>query len=164
MAFSSQFLPGEAIKGSHGLCPRGKKSRVYEAWTQLRSRCLNPKHRQFHRYGGRGITVCDRWQGPNGFVNFLEDMGHPPDGMSLDRERNDDGYHPGNCRWATSKTQARNRRSNRLIEYRGRSMTIAEWSEELGVSPVSLGRRLLMGWTVEKAIETPINKNLSRSK
>jgi hypothetical protein len=80
----------------------------------MRLRCFNPKCKSYSYYGGRGITICDRWLGcPNGFINFLADMGKRPKGMSIDRINVDGNYEPGNCRWATSKEQASNTRATR---------------------------------------------------
>lgn len=75
----------------------------------MRSRCLNPKNPGFKWYGGRGIDVCKRWQGPDGFANFFADMGPPPPGTSLDRRNPDGNYEPSNCRWATPEIQANNK-------------------------------------------------------
>lgn len=84
-------------------------TRTYSSWQAMRYRCSNPNNRNYKRYGGRGITVCDRW---NDFVNFLADMGERPEGTSIDRINNDKGYYPDNCQWATPKQQANNRRNN----------------------------------------------------
>lgn len=79
----------------------------------MHSRCDNPKHKSFARYGGRGIYVCDRWKGADGFANFIADMGRrPAKGLSIDRRDNNGIYEQNNCRWATAKQQANNRSNN----------------------------------------------------
>ena len=82
-------------------------TRVHKIWRRMMERCYNPNKQGYHNYGGRGIKVCDRW---HYFSNFYEDMGDPPEGLTLDRENNDDDYKPENCRWATWKQQRLNTR------------------------------------------------------
>ena len=90
---------------------RNVHKREYCCWGSMRGRCYNPKNPAYHNYGGRGITVCDRWREKGtGFLNFLADMGPRPDGMSIDRENVMGNYEPGNCRWADDDTQVQNRR------------------------------------------------------
>ncbi|WP_257541053.1 hypothetical protein [Sphingobium sp. CFD-1] len=118
---------------------------LYGRWNQMQQRCFNPSHQDYHDYGGRGITVCDRWRGDHGVLNFIADMGDCPDGMTLDRRDVDGNYEPGNCRWATVVEQNRNRRSNRHILYNGTRMTIAEAAERSGVDSRAIWRGLRRG-------------------
>lgn len=90
----------------HGYASRGVKTREYLIWVSMMQRCYNPNNKNYHRYGGRGIKVCDEWR--EGFINFLYSMGEKPKGKSLDRINNDGDYSPENCRWATQKEQCMN--------------------------------------------------------
>jgi hypothetical protein len=106
---------GQANRGAvrtHGHA-RGKCSPTYRIWIGMLTRCDRPTARGYRYYGGRGITVCDRWRGPDGFARFLADMGERPEGMTIDRVDNDGHYEPGNCRWATQAEQNRNARTGR---------------------------------------------------
>jgi hypothetical protein len=109
-------------------------------------RCTYEKHPHFKRYGGKGVTVCERWLS---FANFLADMGERPEGMTLDRLENAKGYEPENCRWATRKEQARQNR--RMAKFRGRLMSRAEIAAELGISHWTLCARLRQGALVLEA-------------
>lgn len=126
----------------------------HDAWHAILERCLNVNNSGYHRYGERGIKVCDKWMT---FENFLADMGpRPSSAHSIDRIDNDGNYEPGNCRWATKLEQARNTSRNRLLTHYGRTMCLAEWANETGMSYDTLFARLYgYGWTVEQALTTP---------
>lgn len=119
----------------------GGRTKEYRAWFNMRARCFNPEHRQYGNYGGRGITVCDRWQD---FANFLADVGPKPSPKhTLDRHPDNDGnYEPGNVRWATAKEQNRNQRRTRKVTYGSRTMCVAAWAELLGRRRNSLYRSM----------------------
>lgn len=121
----------------------------------MKKRCLNPKHNRFHRYGGRGIKVCERWMS---FSNFLADMGRAPRGCSIDRINNDGDYEPGNCRWATNTEQVMNRShgSFGVVTINGVSKLISVWLKETGVSYNAYWiRKTRRGWSDIDAIFTP---------
>ena len=99
----------------HGDAKRGQFARLYRIWHSMKQRCYNRNSKKYSIYGGRGITVCDRWLGENGFANFLNDMGDRPEGGSLERVDPNGNYEPGNCRWATKSDQAFNRRDRKNI-------------------------------------------------
>ncbi len=123
------------------------------------ARCNKPSKQSYHRYGGRGIKVCDRWLGRDGLANFIADMGpRPSPKHSVDRIKNDGNYEPGNCRWATQKEQQRNRCNNRLVTAYGVTKTLIEWSEEFGVPYFTIWYRLSFGWPTEKAVSAPPRK------
>lgn len=138
-------------KGTHGhsKCVDGRPSRTFMSWTKMWYRVNNPNHKYYTSYGGRGITVCERW---NVFENFLSDMGERPTGKSLDRIDNTKGYSPDNCRWATPKEQCRNRKSTRFITVNGQTKSAAEWSELSGVKYDTILSRLNRGWVGERVI------------
>lgn len=119
----------------HGNARRGMRSRAYGIWSGMLARCGIESATGFARYGGAGVLVCERW---HTFTNFLADMGDPPDGMSIDRIKNELGYELGNCRWATSQTQNENRRSVRWIEFDGKRMNITQWAIHLNISKSAL--------------------------
>jgi hypothetical protein len=129
----------------------------HKTWRDIIRRCTDPDCPGWPGYGGRGITVCDRWQGSDGFDYFLKDMGRRPDGrMSIDRIDNDGPYSPENCRWANYMVQENNSRNNRRLSYGGRTQTISQWTRELGFPATLLYQRISRKWSVERALTTPV--------
>jgi hypothetical protein len=109
--------------------------------------------------------VCERWLGENGWPNFLADMGkRPGPKFTLERINNELGYFPGNCRWATYKEQLRNTRNTRFLTLNGRTMCVTDWASESGLERVTLFARLRKGWSVEKALTTPVKKYKPRTR
>lgn len=138
----------------HGAAPKhGPRSPEYQVWNGLRERCNNPKCKDYPRYGGRGIAVCDRW---DQFSNFLADVGpRPSPKHTIDRIDNEGDYEPGNVRWATVVEQANNRRSNVRLLFNGEEFTITQWARKIGLGTSTLHERLKAGWSVERALTTP---------
>lgn len=115
----------------HGASTRSKDDPLYKTfvcWMSMRWRCTNKARADYPNYGGRGITICARW---SEFANFLSDMGPAPSGLTIDRIDTNGNYEPSNCRWATPKTQANNRRRNRVLQWNGLSMTVSQWAESI---------------------------------
>jgi len=140
----------------HGHYKNSKMSPTYKTWSTMIQRCTNINSQKYPIYGGRGITVCKRWKK---FSNFLEDMGEQPWKHQIDRINNNKGYNKSNCRWATPKQQARNRRNNRLETHNGKTQCLAIWAEELKIPYATLLARIdRLSWPVEKAFMTPVNK------
>ncbi len=122
---------------------------IYQLWFGMRSRCETKSNSGYYAYGARGIKVCDRWQK---FENFYADMGPRPEGMSLDRINNDGDYCPENCRWATRKEQAQNRRNNVFLTLKGETKCMSDWAKQYSISPALLWLRLKKGMSLEKAL------------
>jgi len=123
-------------------------TRAYKIWINMKGRCNNKNNLRFKDYGARGIKVCEEW---NSFDRFIDDMGYPLDGFSIDRIDNDKGYKPLNCRWATNADQSRNKRNNRIIEFNNTSMCMSDWAKYLCISEATLHYRLEK-WPIEKAL------------
>jgi hypothetical protein len=136
---------------------------IYAVWQAMLARCYNPGHDAFDWYGGRGVRVCDRWR--SSFDTFLSDMGpRPSPAHQIDRVENDGHYEPSNCRWTDRRTQCRNRRSNRLIEYDGQVRTLTEWAEVTGIGRGTIESRIdRNGWSVERALTEMPQQNRDRT-
>lgn len=131
---------------------------AYKSWTVMRRRCFDKKFKDYPLYGGRGISIAEEW---SDFSTFLKDMGERPEGMSLDRKDPNGNYCKDNCRWATRRVQGNNTRRNHLLMYKGETLTLAQWARRLDMSYTLLRARInMLGWSVEKAIETEVNSNV----
>lgn len=128
-------------------------SKFYRAWVNMKSRCYNQNVPEYHRYGGRGIQVCNKW---HQFDGFIEDMYDSYDeSLTLDRIDNNLGYSPENCRWVDRTTQARNTRNierAKKLTHKGVTKTIREWAEEYGMKRRTLSARVFNGWSTEEAL------------
>jgi hypothetical protein len=136
-------------KGYRAAARGSPELRAYNCWRNLRRRCDNERNPVYRHYGGRGITYDEAW---TSFETFLADMGLPRPGMCLERIDNDGRYCKDNCRWATRKEQSENKRSNRVIEFKGERKAVTRWAEQLGINVGTLRGRLDSGWTVERAL------------
>lgn len=147
------------VKLKHGHSRIGHRTSEYTSWYSMIQRSHNPNHKRFYDYGGRGITVCEKWR--NSFVDFLSDMGFKPSSKhTLERINNLNGYEPGNTIWALPYVQKRNMRSNRWITYNRRTLCLTDWARELGIHYNTLDQRLLHGWSIEDALTKPVKRRL----
>lgn len=127
----------------------------HKHWMCMMKRCYRPSDKSYAEYGGRGIKVCKRW---HNFANFHRDMGRKPDGMYLDRINNNGSYSPKNCRWATPKESANNRRNSRIVKIGTKKMTLTEWCDVLGAPNSRVHARVYVhGWDPAVALLAPVN-------
>ena len=131
---------------------------IYKVLIAIKGRCKNPNNQSYFRYGGRGITLCQEWDGEDGFKNFYEwsmENGYAP-GLTIDRIDNNKGYSPDNCRWATQKVQMNNNSRNRYVTINGETHSLTEWAEIKGICIGTVRDRLKRGWSEIDAITKPI--------
>lgn len=139
------------------------KTRLYTEWMAMKTRCYNSHHQRYPIYGGRGITVCPEWRESfEAFRDWALANGYRDD-LTLDRKDTDGNYCPENCRWATQKEQANNRRNTRLITYKGKTQTISQWSKETGIPHHIIAGRVSAGWTAEDIFTKEARKYHSRN-
>lgn len=151
---SREMLSQRNTKHNHS------NDRLYNIWLKMRDRCYNKKNKSYADYGGRGIIVCEEWN--SDFMSFYNwsikngyDESLPTSECSIDRIDVNGNYCPSNCRWATIKEQANNKRNNRMITYMGKTQSVSMWADELNISVGKLRSRLDRNWTVERAFTTP---------
>lgn len=159
-----QFKNG-AVKSCGCIRHRGNlkdgssKNPLYQDWRQMISRCYKKTASNYSRYGGRGITVCEEWRkSPFSFYEWVESVGGKPAGTTLDRIDNNGPYSPENCRFADIRTQSRNKRSNIILTYNGKTQCLTDWANEYGINDETLRGRLKKGMSLEEALKTPIKK------
>jgi hypothetical protein len=140
------------INSTHGMT----KSRTFIIWQGMLARCGNPQNPSYKNYGGRGVFVCDRWK--LSFENFLADMGEAKDDQSIDRISVNGIYEPNNCRWATLKEQALNKRNTLFVLFNGVTAPLKTHCENLSLSYKSVHARIQRGWSVSDALSTPIKQ------
>jgi hypothetical protein len=142
------------MKVRHGHCKVNARTKEWGAWNAMHRRCKYPSMDRYEKYGGRGITICERW---NNFLNFLEDVGYAPSKThSLGRIDNDGNYEPSNVRWETVQQQHRNTSGNRKITFNEKTLTLCEWAELTGIKRTTITQRLdAYGWSVEATLTTP---------
>lgn len=136
------------------------KDKIYKEWSGIKTRCFNEKFYKYKDYGGRGITMCDRWR--DSFEAFYEDVSKLPHfgekGYSINRKNNDGNYEPDNVEWADKITQANNKRNNHLITYNGKTQTLAQWSKETGILSSVIIKRFNLGWDVDEILTKPVRQ------
>ena len=133
----------------------GMEQAEYDIWRMMIKRCADPDDKHYHNYGGRGISVCRRWRAS--YRHFLADMGpRPSKGYSIERQDNDGNYEPGNCSWSTKREQDRNKRTNHWLTFNGQTLIITDWARLVGVRANVISARLKKGWSVERALTTPL--------
>lgn len=129
------------------------QEKLRKVWRAMLCRCNNANDPSYKNYGGRGITVCVEW---HEFETFMEDMGIPERGLTLERIENNQGYSRANCRWATRKEQTRNTRSNKYFEFNGEVMCLADWATKFGFCNNFISRRMyVQGMSFAEAITKP---------
>lgn len=148
-------LRREGSQTTHGHARYKNRSRSYNIWNGMKSRCLYPSQPHYERYGGRGIKVCERWMT---FDNFLADMGEPPTEFhTLERSDNNGNYEPRNCEWVLRDIQANNtRRSLQRITFQGKTQPLQRWAEDTGIKYATLYNRISGGMPPEEALTKPL--------
>lgn len=123
---------------------------TWKSWSSMKARCYDKNHEYYKYYGGKGITVCDRWK--ESFENFLEDMGERLNGTTLDRINNDKQYCKENCKWSTTEEQNSNKGNIIYLTYNNETKTLAQWARDLNFGYMKLWRRIRNGWSIERAL------------
>lgn len=147
------------LKKENGVRTHGDiHSRLYTIWGNMCNRCSNKNNPAWDNYGGRGITVCDEWKNYVAFRDWAIHNGYD-DSLTIDREKNDKGYSPDNCRWVDRFVQANNKRTTHVVEFNGEEKSISDWAKQYSIPYKTLHRRIVsLGWNIERALTQPIRK------
>lgn len=136
--------------GMHG-------THIYSIWDNMIGRCYRKSNPRYHRYGGRGIIVCDEWKQFDKFYEYVSKLPHyNEEGYTLDRIDVNGNYEPNNVRWANDETQANNKSTNHYLSYNGETKTMTQWARDINISPSTLSNRIYSGWSVDQALTTPV--------
>ncbi len=135
----------------HGYAKRGHQNKAWSIWAGMRKRCFNPKSVGYDNYGGRGITICERWEK---FENFIEDMGECPEDYSIERIDVNKGYEPNNCKWIPLNEQSKNTTRVIRITYNGETRLLADWARHFSIDYRTISYRLNSGWDIDRALTT----------
>lgn len=148
---------------THGYARIHDTAPEYKIWVAIKDRTTKEHNKSYASYGGRGIDICERWR--NSFQAFIDDVGRRPEkSLTLDRIDNNGNYEPGNCRWATRKTQSSNRRVTLKLTWNNETLSIADWAAKTGMSYRCLYSRIHKGWSTERAMTTPVGKDWANRK
>lgn len=131
------------------------EKRLREIWRGMLKRCENPNCKDYAHYAGKRIGVCDEWHDYERFRQWALGHGYRDD-LTLDRVDNHKGYEPGNCRWVSRRSQARNRDTNRRFTMDGTTRTLQQWCDMYSITSDRVIRRMRSGWTFERAVKTPV--------
>lgn len=136
---------------THGM----RKTRIYETWVNMKTRCTNKNNAAYPKYGGRGILLCAEWT--DDFLSFYKwALSHGySDRLTIDRINNNGNYEPNNCRFVSYVVQNNNRRSNHILTYNGKSQALTAWSRETGIPQATISNRLKKGWTIDEVFNIP---------
>ena len=146
------WVTGGGGHPKHGGCG----TQEYGCWQAMKNRCNNKRNKTYLSYGGKGIRVCDRWEGEDGFINFLADMGKRPSPKhSIDRIDNDKGYYPENCRWATTLEQLYNRSVTKKYMHKGEKLTSLDIMNITGLNRETIRQRISKGWSLDEILKYP---------
>lgn len=145
------------IKTKHG----DANTRLYQAWQNMKNRVNNPNQTEYKNYGGRGIKICAEWYSYENFRDWSLSNGYD-DTLTLDRINVNGNYSPENCRWVGKIVQANNKTNNHFLTYNGKTQTLTQWEKETGIRRQTIDDRIKSGWSVKDALNTPVEKHLSR--